>query len=73
MPRRRTLPDQAQALIAEIYDQSGLTVDALPYTEEFEMMFEDFLRRSGFTMTRHDFWRALAAQRKSSRLTRKRR
>jgi hypothetical protein len=58
-------------LLGELYNRTRKTVDDLPYTEEFERLYESFLQRSGLNMTRHDFWRALASQRKASRLVRK--
>lgn len=60
-------------LIAEIYAESGATVDDLPYTDEFENLYAAFVRRSGRSISRHAFWRVLTGLRKASRLVRKRR
>ncbi len=60
-------------MLAELYDQTPLTVDDLPYTEDFETLYTAFVARSGLTMTRHDVWKALAGCRKASRLSPKHR
>jgi len=68
-------PRQGKAdkeLLAELYKATNRTVDDLPYTEEFERLYTVFIARSGLTMTRHDVWKALAAERKAKRLVRKR-
>ncbi|MFH1732744.1 MAG: hypothetical protein ABIF82_13985 [Planctomycetota bacterium] len=69
-------PRQGKAdkeLLAELYKATNRTVDDLPYTEEFERLYTAFIARSGLTMTRHDVWKALAAERKAKKLVRKRR
>jgi hypothetical protein len=60
-------------ILVDLYERTRKTVDDLPYTEEFERLYESFLQRSGMSMTRHDVWRALASQRKASRLVHKER
>jgi len=72
MPYLR-LSNAHRDLIAEIYAASGATVDDLPYTDEFERLYAAFILRSGCSIDRHDFWKALAGLRKASRLVRKRR
>ena len=72
MPRVRLTDDQKQVLV-ELYARVTRTVDDLPYTDEFELLHTEFIRRTGLTMTRHDFWRALSSQRKASQLVRKER
>ena len=67
------LTNAHKKILAELYDQTPLTVDDLPYSEEFETLYTAFIARSGVTLTRHDVWRALAGCRKASRLSRKRR
>ncbi len=67
------LRDEHKQLLIELYERTKKTVDDLPYTEEFERLYESFLQRSGLDMNRHDVWRALASQRKASRLIRKER
>lgn len=64
--------DQREVLI-ELYERTASTVDNLPYTDEFENLYADFLIRTGLTMTRRDVWKALTGCRKSSRLVRKKR
>lgn len=68
---RLHLREEHKQLLVELYERTRKTVDDLPYTEEFERLYESFLQRSGLSLNRHDVWRALAGQRKASRLTRK--
>jgi len=70
---RIQLSDAEKQILVELYGQTRKTVDDLPYTEEFETLYTNFIARSGRAMTRHDVWRALASQRKASRLVRKER
>ncbi|MBU0640304.1 MAG: hypothetical protein KKB50_15675 [Planctomycetes bacterium] len=70
---RLRIPNQRKQLLIELYKRTRKTVDDLPYTEEFERLYESFIQRSGLNMNRHDVWRALASQRKASRLVRKER
>jgi hypothetical protein len=67
------LSDGHKALLEELYRGMGLTLDELPYTEEFEVLYTTFVARSGLVLTRHGFWRAMANLRKASRLVRKKR
>ena len=68
---RLHIRDEHKQLLIELYERTRMTVDDLPYTEEFERLYESFIQRSGLNMNRHDVWRALASQRKGSRLVRK--
>jgi len=70
MPHQR-LSSAHRNMLAEIYAESGATVDDLPYTDEFENLYEAFVRRTGRSISRHSFWKALAGLRKASRLVRK--
>lgn len=72
MPKLRLRTSDKETL-AELYVRSQRTVDDLPYTEDFEALYTAFIARTGLEMTRHDVWRALASQRKASRLVRKER
>ena len=67
------LSNAHKRMLAQLYDQTPLTVDDLPYTDDFETLYTAFIARSGLTMTRHDVWKALAGVRKASRLPRKKR
>jgi len=68
-----SLSNAHKKVLAELYDQTRLTVDELPYTDDFETLYTAFVARSGLTTTRRDVWKALAGCRKASRLSRKRR
>lgn len=65
------LRSEHKQLLVELYERTRKTVDDLPYTEEFERLYESFIQRSGLGLNRHDVWRVLASQRKASRLVRK--
>jgi hypothetical protein len=60
-------------MLVELYERTRKTVDELPYTEEFERLYESFLQRSGLNLNRHGVWRALSSCRKASLLARKQR
>lgn len=62
-----------QLTLRTLYAASPRTVDDLPYTEDFESLFVQFVARTGLTITRHDFWRALSSLRKKRSLPRKER
>lgn len=70
MSRLHLRPEHKQLLV-ELYERTRKTVDDLPYTEEFERLYESFIQRSGVSLNRHDVWRALASRRKARRLIRK--
>ncbi|MCI0629221.1 MAG: hypothetical protein L0Y44_01025 [Phycisphaerales bacterium] len=72
MNRIRLNREQKDVMV-DLYSRAKRTVDDLPYTDEFETLYTAFIARTGLTMTRHDVWRALASQRKASRLIRKER
>jgi hypothetical protein len=72
MKRLHLKPEHKNILI-ELYNRTHKTVDGLPYTEEFERLYESFVQRSGLNLTRHHVWRALARQRKAKHLVRKER
>lgn len=67
------ISNEHKQLLVELYQRTRKTVDDLPYTEEFEKLYESFLQRTGLNLNRHDFWRILSSQRKASRLVRKER
>jgi hypothetical protein len=60
-----------EMLVRELYTRSSRTVDDLPYTDEFDRLYAEFVARSGRRITQHDFWRAIANARKAGRLVRK--
>ncbi len=70
MNRLRLKPEH-QMMLVELYERTQMAVDDLPYTEEFEQLYESFLQRSGLSLNRHEVWRVLAGQRKASRRVRK--
>jgi hypothetical protein len=70
MPRLHLSSDHRQLLV-DLYRRTRKTVDDLPYSEEFERLYESFVQRTGVNLNRRDLWRALASQPKASRLPRK--
>jgi len=68
---RLRLKKHEKDILADLYTRTNMTVDDLPYTDEFEELYKGFIARSGLTMSRHDVWRALANRRKASKLVRK--
>ena len=54
----RTRPvDNADLLsaLAEAYSERGVAADQLPYTAEFDQLYEEVRRRTGATLTRSEF------------------
>ena len=68
---RLRLSNAHKQILMELYTRTSRTVDDLPYTDEFEVLYTGFIARSGTVMTRHDVWKALAGCRKQSKLIRK--
>jgi hypothetical protein len=58
-------------ILTELYCESAMTVDELPYTDEFERLYTQFVGRTNLTWNRNRVWRALSNCRKASKLVRK--
>jgi hypothetical protein len=56
--------------LTECYQRQGVATDQLPYTEEFERLYEEVQRRTGGTLSRAEVWRLLANARKRGALPR---
>jgi len=67
------LSDSQIDVLSELYAGANCTVDDLPYTEEFERLYLQFLRRAGVSLDRHYVWKALCNARKASKLMHKER
>ena len=65
------LNDGERQILADLYVATDRTVDDLPYTAEFDAMFDQFRSSTGRDISRHDYWKALANLRKASHLVRK--
>ena len=65
------LDDAQKRLLVELYEQGRRSRDDLPYTDEFEQLYAEFLARTGLPLTRHELWRALGGLGKASKLTHK--
>jgi hypothetical protein len=57
--------------LCDLYAGVNLSLDDLPYTDEFEELYQQFLESAGVNMERHFVWKALCNCRKASRLIRK--
>ena len=70
--QRMCLMDTAalRSLAAEVYNRHGVPADQLPYTEDFEQLYADFVRRSAANPGRAQFWRLLVNARKRGQLPR---
>ncbi len=60
-------------VIEDLYNASSWTRDDLPYTDEFDRLYAEFLIQTQRRLTRHEFWKALSSAGKASRLNRKER
>jgi hypothetical protein len=60
-------------ILSELYAEVNCTLDDLPYTEEFERLYSQFLSRAGVSLDRRYVWKALCNARKASKLVRKKR
>ena len=67
------LDEHDRRILIDLYSAADLTVDALPYTADFDWMAEAFNEATGLSLASHDFWRALSSARKSGQLPRKQR
>ena len=65
------LNDSQIAVLSELYAEANRALDDLPYTEEFERLYSQFLMRAGVSLERHYVWKALCNARKASKLVRK--
>ena len=57
-------------ILSELYAEADCTLDDLPYTEELERLYSQFLTRVGVSLDRHYVWKALCNARKASKLVR---
>jgi hypothetical protein len=56
--------------VAECYREYGVAADLLPYTDQFENLWQEVLNRTGANMTRAEFWHILVNARKRGVLPR---
>ena len=67
------LDDSQIGVLSELYAEANCTLHDLPYTEEFERLYSQFLTRAAVSLERHYVWKALCNARKASKLVRKKR
>lgn len=62
--------DAVVSVLADVYADRGVPADRLPYTDDFEAVFAELVRRTGEPLTRADCWQLLANARKRGALPR---
>ena len=66
------LTDSQKKTMAKIYDEvTEVTSEKLPYTDEFEVLCNAFVSKTGLDLSRNDIWRLLSNMRKRKELPRK--
>lgn len=63
--------DRYRKLIVSLYEQQSLTLDMLPYTDQFDWMLNEFCCETHADVSPADFWRALVRIRKGGYLPNK--
>lgn len=66
------MPD-SHGVIPDLYRESNVPADQLPYTDAFDAMYLEYERRTGERVTKNEFWRRICQSRKSGDLPRLRR
>lgn len=70
---RVTFTDDDRAIAFALLKACQIPRDRLPYTPDFERLYEEFRRQSGRDIDRCVFWRLLASAAKRGGLARQRR
>ena len=55
---KASLSNAHKKVLAELYQQAQRNRDDLPYTEEFERLYTDFVARTESALSRHEVWKA---------------
>ena len=71
--KQRLSSTQERDLIRLYRRVTGDTSESFTYTDEFEILYEAFIARTGIGMDRNELWRTLSNIRKRGGLPRKRR
>ena len=61
------------SVLAEEYERCGLAADRLPYTDEFEALYQSVTTRTGAPLARSEMWQLVTNARKRGALPRLRR
>ena len=60
MPKNHTnLTDAQKQLLEDLYQQTDLSVDDLPYTEEMTRIHEEFVQQTNLPLSVRDVYKAL--------------
>lgn len=60
-----------ETLLISTYMKTPNALDRLPYTEEFQQIFEEYTRLAGDKISPQELWEHLTSLRKSKKLPRK--
>lgn len=67
--------NKVETILVQLYEDQPLFVERLPYTEEFDRLFRDFVNLIMFLtdkiFAQHDVWELLLAMRKQGKLPNK--
>jgi hypothetical protein len=67
----RELGENHRVLLIGLYQQASVPLDNLPYSTEFEQMYEAFVSQTNLPINRTNVWKSLSTLRKTKRLQRK--
>lgn len=59
-----------QDVLGRLYMRLGVATDKLPYTHEFDELYDEFQNTTGVVIAKSQFWQELSNARKASRLPR---
>jgi hypothetical protein len=62
----------SEKVLTKLYKNCGLSVDSLPYTKTFDLMYHEFRNQTGTEVTRNELYAALTNLRKRGSLPTKR-
>ena len=66
---RTKLSETHSDLLEQLYIRAALSVEDLPYSDEMESLYRDFVRESGRSMTIRDVYEALKDLERQGRLS----
>ncbi len=65
--KRKDPVGEEEILLCSLYDKQPRTLDDLPYTEEFDLLYGDFTRIN-WNYSRHEVWKFLKVLGKDQKL-----
>ena len=67
---RRDLTDEQASTLNVLYWESGVALDSLPYTDEYEQLHGHFALKTGVRASKRSLYRVLVSMRKAGKLKR---